>query len=280
MKFEVRADGPQEAPVLLFLHGYPDDHSLWNESIAHFSKTHRCLAVDFPNSGRKVTRRATTSFLEIANALEETVSAEIKPGRKVTVVCHDWGSVHAYNYTRLFPDRVEAIVALDVGGSFSKQKNPVGYALIPGYQLPLAAAYLATRLPVVGDAAARLVSRTVLSGLDVIGKKDTGEPLAGPSRVNPFTPLQNGPYFEFWKNMVSGRNPLRGRLPKIPVLFLYGTQGIKRYMQFHDDAWLRFVESTPGGHHEAFEGSGHWLMRDETTRYLATVEKFLRRKNA
>ncbi len=38
--------GPKDAPALIFLHGFPESHRSWRHQIAHFSKTHRCVAPD------------------------------------------------------------------------------------------------------------------------------------------------------------------------------------------------------------------------------------------
>ena len=38
--------GPRDAPVLLFLHGFPESHRTWWHQIAHLSNRFRCIAPD------------------------------------------------------------------------------------------------------------------------------------------------------------------------------------------------------------------------------------------
>ena len=39
-------EGPRDAPVLIFLHGFPESHRTWRHQIAHFSDRFRCIAPD------------------------------------------------------------------------------------------------------------------------------------------------------------------------------------------------------------------------------------------
>ena len=39
-----RAAGPEYAPVLLFLHGFPEAAFVWDEMLEHFSSHYRCIA--------------------------------------------------------------------------------------------------------------------------------------------------------------------------------------------------------------------------------------------
>src|SRR3546814_876111 len=38
--------GPKDAPVLIFLHGFPESHRTWRHQLPHFADRFRCIAPD------------------------------------------------------------------------------------------------------------------------------------------------------------------------------------------------------------------------------------------
>ncbi len=40
--------GPRDAPVLIFLHGFPESHRTWRHQLPHFAKRFRCIAPSTP----------------------------------------------------------------------------------------------------------------------------------------------------------------------------------------------------------------------------------------
>ena len=46
IELDVVDEGPRDAPVLIFLHGFPESHRTWRHQIAHFSDRYRCIAPD------------------------------------------------------------------------------------------------------------------------------------------------------------------------------------------------------------------------------------------
>src|SRR3546814_19185248 len=38
--------GPRDAPVLIFLHGFPESHRTWRHQLPHFATRFRCIAPD------------------------------------------------------------------------------------------------------------------------------------------------------------------------------------------------------------------------------------------
>ncbi|KAA3600010.1 MAG: alpha/beta hydrolase [Candidatus Scalindua sp. AMX11] len=51
---EIWESGPLNPPALLFIHGFPDDSSLWEKQVEYFKKNYRCLSVDLPNFGDSI----------------------------------------------------------------------------------------------------------------------------------------------------------------------------------------------------------------------------------
>lgn len=89
-------EGPRDAPVLIFLHGFPESHRTWRHQIAHFSQSFRCIAPDqrgYRGSSKPQEVAAYTPDKLIADifALADACSVD-----KFTIVGHDWGGAIAW----------------------------------------------------------------------------------------------------------------------------------------------------------------------------------------
>ena len=88
--------GPRDAPVLIFLHGFPESHRTWRHQIAHFSDRFRCIAPDqrgYRGSSKPQEVEAYTPDKLIGDifALADACGVD-----KFTIVGHDWGGAIAW----------------------------------------------------------------------------------------------------------------------------------------------------------------------------------------
>ena len=88
--------GPRGAPVLIFLHGFPESHRTWRHQIAHFSDRYRCIAPDqrgYRGSSKPQEVSAYTPDKLIADifALADACGVD-----RFTIVGHDWGGAIAW----------------------------------------------------------------------------------------------------------------------------------------------------------------------------------------
>ena len=88
--------GPRGAPVLIFLHGFPESHRTWRHQIAHFSGRYRCIAPDqrgYRGSSKPQEVTAYTPDKLIADifALADACGVD-----RFTIVGHDWGGAIAW----------------------------------------------------------------------------------------------------------------------------------------------------------------------------------------
>ena len=105
--------GPRDAPVLLFLHGFPESHRTWRKQIPHFAKRYRVIAPDqrgYRGSSRPadVAAYAPEKIVADAFALMDALGVE-----GFTVVGHDWGGAVAWGVALTDPARVERLVILN-----------------------------------------------------------------------------------------------------------------------------------------------------------------------
>ena len=271
MSIKIWDSGPANSETLVFFHGFPDDASMWNLQVAYLEKKYRCIRPDLPNFGDSIDDPAGFSFDTVVDKLNRALNQH-KPAlpEKFTLVVHDWGAIYGYIFAQKFSNRINRIVALDIGASIKMQPNPLGYFLIPAYQLGLASAFIATKIPAVGVALAGAATTATLTGLSLFGNE-----YAGPTRRTPMSPYLNYPYYYFWKDAMAGKLKMEYDLPGVPFMFAYGTQGVKKWMMFHDEEWLKRIQSEKQNRVVAFEQSGHWLMRDEPGKLNREIEAFL-----
>ena len=240
---EYSIEGNPEGLTLVFIHGWPDNASLWRYQVEALAADFRCVLITLPNFGRQATRAGGFTFPRLVDMLAATIH-EVQPEGKVCLVTHDWGAYIGYLLEKTHPGLIDKMAALDIGGHI----EPAGLKsslMILGYQWSLVVSWLVGGLiPPLGN----LLSQGV------------GKVIRVPSRQR--TNLKsryNYPYFYFWRGLFLPwkRKELLGRYrPECPVLYLYGE---RKPVMFHSEKWLRIVADC-GGYAEGFTGAGHWLM--------------------
>ena len=114
------AAGPRDGPVVLLLHGWPDDATTWDEvSPVLTAAGFRTIAPWLRGFGPTRFRFAQSVRDGRTAALAQD-AIELMDGLGVTrfaVVGHDWGARIAYALAALIPERLTAIAALSVGYS-------------------------------------------------------------------------------------------------------------------------------------------------------------------
>ncbi|MGG2396530.1 alpha/beta fold hydrolase [Pseudomonas sp. SH1-B] len=86
-----------EAPTLLLVHGYPDNHDIWLPLIAELAGDYRIVAYDVRGCGAsQVPGRLQDYRLEqLARDLEAVIHAT-RAGGPVHLIAHDWGSIQSW----------------------------------------------------------------------------------------------------------------------------------------------------------------------------------------
>jgi pimeloyl-ACP methyl ester carboxylesterase len=88
--------GPRDAPVLIFLHGFPESHRTWRHQLSHFSDRFRCIAPDqrgYRGSSKPQEVEAYTPDKLIGDIFALADACGVK---EFTVVGHDWGGAIAW----------------------------------------------------------------------------------------------------------------------------------------------------------------------------------------
>ena len=96
VQLAVYAAGPEDARAVVLVHGYPDDHSVWNSVAAELARDFRVIAYDVRGAGASdvPTARAAYRVEQLTDDLGRV--AATAGGSAVHLLAHDWGSIQAW----------------------------------------------------------------------------------------------------------------------------------------------------------------------------------------
>lgn len=237
MRLEPIIQGPESADTIVFIQGWPDDASVWEEHVARLSHRYRCVRMTMPNFDGRRTVRWGYSTNEIVDALAALVR-EVSPKAPVTLVLHDWGSFWGHILHHRHPELANRVAGLDVAPHV--EPGPAAILGIIAYQWWLVAAFL------VGGPIGDWMTRSLAVAMKA------------PAPAARITAWMNYPYRNVWRDMFAGRgrNETADYWPRVPLLFVYGR---KKPFPFHSRQWLAHVEDN--GTALGLD-CDHWVQRD------------------
>jgi pimeloyl-ACP methyl ester carboxylesterase len=121
--FDVIDAGPADGPVAVLLHGFPEQHTMWQPIIpALTARGYRCLALRQRgySPGARPTRRRDYRISELADDVRTLIDES--GASRVHLVGHDWGAAVGWQAAQQFPDRLLTLTSLSVPhpAAFSK----------------------------------------------------------------------------------------------------------------------------------------------------------------
>lgn len=112
-----RVAGPVGAPLLLFLHGFPEGPFIWGEVITYFSSTHRCVAPalrGYPGSYTPADVKAYRAHEVVADLLALIrLQAPTHDTPAAAVIGHDWGGAIAWTLASMAPQSLQHLLILN-----------------------------------------------------------------------------------------------------------------------------------------------------------------------
>jgi pimeloyl-ACP methyl ester carboxylesterase len=103
--------GPVTAPTVVMVHGYPDNHAVWDGLVAQLSDRYRVVTYDVRGCGASDKPTSVASYrLDQLRADLWAVLAQVSPFGPVHLVGHDWGSIQAWEAVT-DPDRADRIAS-------------------------------------------------------------------------------------------------------------------------------------------------------------------------
>ncbi len=88
--------GPKDAPALVFLHGFPENHRTWRHQVEHLSDRFRCIAPDQRGYGNSSRPEGVENYDPMALVQDIAGLAQALELGTYTIVGHDWGGAIAW----------------------------------------------------------------------------------------------------------------------------------------------------------------------------------------
>jgi epoxide hydrolase 4 len=113
VRLSCRATGSTGAPVLLFLHGFPEAAFVWDELLEHFGSSYRCIAPNLRGYERssapaEVEAYRTKHLTADIGQLIEHVGGSVE-----ALVAHDWGGAVAWTLAAQRPELMRHLVIVN-----------------------------------------------------------------------------------------------------------------------------------------------------------------------
>ena len=96
IELDVVDEGPVDAPVLIFTHGFPENHRTWRHQIAHFKDRFRCIAPDQRGYAGSSKPQGVENYTPDKLIGDIFLLADALAVSKFTIVGHDWGGAIAW----------------------------------------------------------------------------------------------------------------------------------------------------------------------------------------
>jgi len=253
---EVLIEGQGDDTIVL-IHGAPDTRRVWDGTVPALQDRYRCARFTLPGFD---VPAPVLSLPELTARLLAIVDA-VSPGKPVTLLLHDWGSIFGHELAVRHPERIRRIVAVDVGDATS-----------PDFVRSLALRHkLMVMFYQVWLAKCWVLGRFVHAGFANYWTRMMARMMRAPAPMADIHWSQCWPYAMNWFGLAGGLRGLSRKLPQCPELFIYGTR--KPFM-FHSQRWVDQLNATPGSKAISMK-TGHWVMLDQPQAFNATVLDWL-----
>ncbi len=110
----VRSLGDPAAPLVLFLHGFPEFSGAWDEVLPAFASDFHAVAPDQRGYARSSKPEGLDAY-RVKNLVRDVLALgdRLSPNRRFAIVAHDWGGSVAYAAAIAAPGRVSRLAVIN-----------------------------------------------------------------------------------------------------------------------------------------------------------------------
>jgi pimeloyl-ACP methyl ester carboxylesterase len=243
VRLHLASAGPQDAPPVLALHGWPQHWWSWRHVIAELGDEFRLLCPDLRGLGWS-GQPADDDFRKQRMADDAIALLDVLGLDQVRLAGHDWGAYAGILASLSAPERFSSLLAMSVGHPWAPPKVAIRHGYMLAYQLPLAAPWVGER--VVRDG--RYVRGMLHNGRRDGTRWTREEEDAYLSLVREAPHASSKLYRDFLVHDVRAR--VRGR-PAMPAKLLIGSR----------EPFRVFAAGFPG-EVDVIDGAGHFILEE------------------
>jgi epoxide hydrolase 4 len=109
-----RATGKAGAPLLIFLHGFPEAAFVWDELLEHFGARYRCVAPNLRGFGPSAAPTEPEAY-RVKHLLSDldALITQLGGAPLEALVAHDWGGAVAWTFAALRSERLKRLVIIN-----------------------------------------------------------------------------------------------------------------------------------------------------------------------
>jgi len=239
---KIHSSGNKDGDVMVFIHGWPDSHKLWEYYVDHFGAAFRCVTLTLPGYDEHCQSSVSMDFDDVALALRDTLVGSLQEQnlmeRQIVLCAHDWGCIFGYLIDAKYPGLFSKIIAMDVGPTMKPSFGMIWR--IVAYQAGLIIAFF------IG----KYISESLGNMLARAEAKILRAPVAlNPQTAKTVTSRMGYPYYYMWKQVLNFR-AAKGFLelyhtPSCPILFMYAKQSPIEFFsrEWFNQAGVKFPAS-------------------------------------
>jgi pimeloyl-ACP methyl ester carboxylesterase len=274
----VNVVGPAGAPVLVMIHGFSADLTLWHYQWKLFSRDYRCVLLDQRGHGRSGPGTGGDYALEAFGRDIKAVLDDVAPGEPVVLMGHSMGGMAIMSFAEHYPEefgpRVKAVVLANTAAA-ELVKEAAGNL---GAHLGKLVAAAAVRVAHDPRRVYRVRARALAGQGDLAfaaARLTNFGPNPPPSLVEHVARVSARAPVEVWTDLLGSivEMDLRYALAHITVPALVAVGDVDRLTP--PASALAIKRMLPDARMVVFKGSGHCTMLERHEQFNRMVEGFL-----
>ncbi|MGH3458061.1 alpha/beta fold hydrolase [Aeromicrobium sp.] len=98
VELSLQVSGPDDGPLALLVHGFPDNRRVWDRVVDDLERDHRVASYDVRGAGES-SAPASRAGYKVSRLIDDLIAVleQVAPdGRPVHLVGHDWGSIQLW----------------------------------------------------------------------------------------------------------------------------------------------------------------------------------------